>query len=218
MLRFYKDLIPLNSLCFDIGANRGKYTTLFLKCKAQIIAVEPQLTCSRLLKELFTGEKRVTLINAAIGSEVATGTLHIGNNDEVSTLSADFIEAYSIYSHNAWNEKEEVCITTLDQLIEAHGLPFFCKLDIEGWESEALRGLSHAIPLISFEYNFLLKPKSLECITMLSGKGNYVFNFSAYENCIFTSVEWLNDKKMAAFIMEMPAVILHGDLFARLIN
>jgi hypothetical protein len=32
-------------------------------------------------------------------------------------------------------------------------LPYYCKIDVEGWEYEVLLGFSHAIPLMSFEFH-----------------------------------------------------------------
>lgn len=216
MKRFYAKLIPVHGLCFDIGANHGKYTALFLKCNAKVLAVEPQQNCYEDLLEQFGANDRVTLIQAAVGSETAKGMLHIGSNDEVSTLSADFISAYSVYAYNSWKRQEEISVITLDELISRYGMPDFCKLDIEGWETEALKGLSQPAPLISFEYNFLLRSKAIECIALLAEKGNYFFNFSPYEDYKFSSEEWLDERSFTAFINAMPETILHGDIFARI--
>jgi len=43
--------------------------------------------------------------------------------------------------------------TTLDLLIDRFGVPAFCKIDDEGLELEVLRGLSHPVPALSFEYH-----------------------------------------------------------------
>lgn len=218
MTRFYKDFIPVDSLCFDIGANHGRYTALLLKCKARVISVEPQRNCFADLQALFDKNDRVVLVHSAVGSKISNGILHIGNNDEVSSLSADFISAYSVYPQNSWSKAEEVTITTLDQLITDYGIPFFCKLDIEGWEPEALSGLSQPLSFISFEYNQLLSAKAIECICLLADKGKYCFNFSAYEDCVLSSDEWLDEKAFMKFINELPVTILHGDIFARLVG
>ncbi len=215
MERFYGKLIPQNGLSFDIGANQGRYTVLFLRKSSKVIAVEPQQSCFDELVKQFNADDRVVIIQSAIGSAISKGILHIGLNNEVSTLSQDFISAYSVYKYNSWPDQEEVPITTLDQLIAEYGIPDFCKLDIEGWEPEAFKGLSKELPLVSFEYNFLLKPKAIECVKLLADKGNYLFNFSAYEECRFHSEQWMNEKVFSAFIGKMPPAILHGDIYAK---
>jgi len=45
-------------------------------------------------------------------------------------------------------------MVTLDAAtIETFGKPFYCKIDVEGWELDVLKGLSQPIPLISFEFH-----------------------------------------------------------------
>ena len=215
MLRFYRAFIPENGLCFDIGANHGKYLGLFLRYKNKVIAVEPQRSCFEELQKKYGALKKVKLVHAAVGAEKGKAVLFIGKNDEVSTLSQEFMKAYSVYEHNKWESREEVAITTLDDLIKENGIPDFCKLDIEGWETEALKGLSLALPAISFEYNSLLKKKALECVQLLIARGNYFFNFSYYERCEF-SRDWMEGEEIIKFIEDLPADVLHGDIFARI--
>ena len=50
------------------------------------------------------------------------------------------------------HQKEGKTIT-LDQLISRHDLPFFVKIDFEGHEPSALRGMSVPVPYLSFEVN-----------------------------------------------------------------
>lgn len=47
-MRFYEQFIRPNDICFDIGANMGNRTEVFLKLGAKVIAVEPQSECVNL--------------------------------------------------------------------------------------------------------------------------------------------------------------------------
>lgn len=73
----------------------------------------------------------------------------------------------------------EVETITLEQLTSMHGLPFFVKIDVEGYELNVLRGMSVAVPYLSFEVNLPeFKPEGLECIEVLEriaadGRFNY---------------------------------------------
>jgi len=35
---------------------------------------------------------------------------------------------------------------------DEYGLPHFCKIDVEGFEEQALAGLSRPLPVLSFEF------------------------------------------------------------------
>ena len=50
-------------------------------------------------------------------------------------------------------------MTTLDTLVAEYGEPAFCKIDVEGFEVEALKGLSRPLRALSFEYGPPRSPK-----------------------------------------------------------
>jgi hypothetical protein len=141
--------------------------------------------------------------------------LRLSNLDELATLSDDFIAAYQQPGGASWSGFEDVEVMTLDGLIEQFGLPAFCKLDIEGWEPEALRGLSRPLAALSFEYLVRLRSKALTCIKRLDQLGPFEFNFSPYEDFRFMLNAWLDAREFDAWISSLPAAIQCGDIYAR---
>ncbi|MEZ4639278.1 MAG: FkbM family methyltransferase [Caldilineaceae bacterium] len=45
------------------------------------------------------------------------------------------------FAHVTWDEAIDVPVITLDSLIAQHGVPVFCKIDVEGFEHAVLQGL-----------------------------------------------------------------------------
>ena len=67
--QFYGNYINEGDLCFDIGANIGNRTEIFLNLKARVVSVEPVKKTYLILKEKFGNEKNSTLLQLGIGSE-----------------------------------------------------------------------------------------------------------------------------------------------------
>jgi hypothetical protein len=72
-----------------------------------------------------------------------------------------------------------VKMTTLDLLIQEYGVPDYVKVDVEGYELEVLRGLTHPVRMISFECNLPeFCQESTECLNILDSLSKeYRYNF-----------------------------------------
>lgn len=215
--RFYQQFINKGDLCFDVGANMGSRTETFSKLGAKVIAIEPTQNCCQVLRNKFGTAPNVSLLQIALGAQPGKGTLHLANYHEVSTLSTLFIEQYSHQEkHNIlWDKTVQVPLSTLDQLIQEYGLPKFCKIDVEGYETEVLKGLSQPIPYLSFEYNNRLKEKALECLEILSNFPNLSYNFSPYESMQLSLDTWKNQADFHQYLQDLSSNILTGDVYVR---
>jgi hypothetical protein len=115
-----------------------------------------------------------------------------------------------------WNERIPVTVTTLDALIAHYGLPAFCKIDVEGYELEVLKGLSQPIPALSFEYLPACLDTARHCIAHLASLGTYAFNWSVGEAQCLRSAAWLDAEAMYARLMTFTPAEGSGDIYARL--
>jgi FkbM family methyltransferase len=191
-IHFYRSLLNgfhRGCLVFDVGANHGTKTEIFLKLGARVVAVEPDRTNQEILKEKFLKYRLwrvpVVIVGKALSDKDAVETMWIDEPGSAkNTLSRKWVETLRHddtrfgYQHD-FGQRTTVETITLDQLIGAHGVPFFIKIDVEGHEPNVLRGLHCAVPYISFEVNlpeFVLEGQ--ECVEILGrlavdGKFNY---------------------------------------------
>jgi FkbM family methyltransferase len=214
---FYRQYIKEEDLCFDIGANIGERTETFLNLKAKVVSVEPVKESYSILQTKFAANKNVTILPIAIGSVSEQRDIYISNYLEVCTLSELFIKKYKDQKEYniKWDEVRSTEIKTLDQLIKDYGIPAFCKIDVEGYEVEVLKGLSQPIPLLSFEYNARLKNLALECIHELTKFDSLSYNFSSYESMKFSLNSWRNEIEFYSYIEKLPEDIETGDIYVR---
>ena len=82
---FYGQFIKSNDICFDVGANIGNRTKVFLALGAKVIAVEPQSECVQMLRLRFG--KRINIVQKALGQKDGDGVIYIGESSAISSLS-----------------------------------------------------------------------------------------------------------------------------------
>lgn len=216
----YRQFIAPSDLCFDIGAHLGDRTAHFLRLGARVVAVEPQPALLTILKRRFGGNPRVAVVAAALGAAQGRAELAVDPmNPTIATLSPDFVTqagASHGFRHARWRDRVAVDVTTLDDLIAAHGVPNFCKIDVEGYEHAVIDGLSRPLPALSIEYLPAALDPALIALARLSRLGPYRFNRSSGESMRLALPRWLGAAEMAAELRQLAPAERAGDVYALL--
>jgi FkbM family methyltransferase len=200
---FYSEFIGPSDLTFDIGANRGNRTRVFANIGRMVVAVEPQDSCMKLLKAEFGRNPKVKLVKKAVGSREGSAEIMVSNANTLSSLSPEWVDAVrnsGRFSDYAWERKERVEVTTLDILIQTFGVPTFIKIDVEGYEFQALSGLSVPIRTVSFEFVPEYLEAAFKCIDRLLSIGRFRFNYSVGESMRMALDEWVSREAILALL------------------
>lgn len=217
--RFYRQFVSPGDLCFDVGAHVGNRTAALLAVGARVVAAEPQPLLVKTLQRLYGRRKDLTILPLALGAKAGSSSLLIStSNPTVSTLSSAWVAEVSkspSFARTEWDDRAEVETTTLDALIAAYGLPVFCKIDVEGYELEVLRGLSQPLALLSFEYLPPVVDRAIACLNRLMELADYRFNLIESEFPRFELPVWVSAHELAARLEAMPGSQGAGEIFAQ---
>ena len=177
----FSNIIRNGDVVFDIGANVGSKTVIYRKLGAKVICCEPQPECVAVLRQLFSNDLEVEILDVGLGSSPHQGSFSVCS--QANTIST-FSERWKTgrFKEFQWDKVIPVEITTLDSLINTYGRPKYCKIDVEGYELEVLKGLSSRIPCISFEFCKEFVDDTERCVIYLMGLGYRHFNVALRES------------------------------------
>jgi len=77
MSNFLSQFIKKGDLCYDIGANIGYFTKVFLLLGARVISIEPQENNIQRLYDVFNKNKKVIIIPKAVGEKIGSAEMTI---------------------------------------------------------------------------------------------------------------------------------------------
>jgi len=145
--------IQPGDIVWDIGANLGIYTQIFLESvssNGQVVAFEPAPSCFEKLQQKFANVPQVKLKNIAVGSK--DETLLIALEQDPLAATHKIVEAGNVSNSNNLVKVE---VYSSDSIINLAPelIPNVIKIDVEGYEGQVLDGMQN-----------LLTQKQLRCI------------------------------------------------------
>ena len=212
---FRKTLVGFrkNDLIFDIGANRGVKTGIFLELGARVVAVDPDVSNQKTLTERFLSyrlrTKPVVVVGKAVSDQNGQETFWISEPGfDMNTLNAKWAETLAKDPARfgrtfQYPEKRQVETITLEQMISTYGRPFYIKIDVEGYELNVLKGLKTAVPYLSFEVNLPdFRTEGEQCIARLREiVPDGSFNCAIQNDLVFS--DWLSYENFARAFAEV---------------
>ncbi len=149
-------LLPGLETVVDIGANRGQFSLAVRHWapNARVFAFEPLAEASARFKRVFDSDEKVTLHQAAIGAKAGESVIHVAASDDSSSLLPISDMQEKLFPRTGEVRREKIRVGRLadfvlpDDIIE----PAMLKLDVQGYELEALRGCEDLLDSFSQVY------------------------------------------------------------------
>lgn len=128
----------------DVGANKGQFSLLAYSLfpRACIIAFEPLPEPAVRFRRVFRDDANVRLHEMAIGSMTGQATIHVSARDDSSSLLAIGKMQCGIFPGTQETGIKAVAVRRLEDVLRPDEIaaPALLKLDVQGYELEALRG------------------------------------------------------------------------------
>jgi len=219
-ISFYSQFFQPGDLCFDVGANNGNFAEMLCELGGCVVAIEPQPACIPKIREKLERFDSATVINIAVGNQQGYVEMILPHEEsQIASISKEWVKRVkesNRFSEHSWDNKISVPMRKLDDLVEKYGVPVFCKIDVEGYEEEVLKGLSHAPRFLSFEYTPENEGAVTSCINRMSEIGTFKFNFAIHQCWQFYWHEPLSADELIAQLEGTidPVIRQGGDVYA----
>lgn len=163
--RLFSQFVAPGDLVFDVGANIGEFSEVFLSLGAKVVSFEPN---PRIIPQLLATCARYGAVveEVAVGPMSGWAELNVTDWHALSTLSQEWKAVSKARYGTEWSEQFRVPVVTLDAMAAKHGQPAFIKIDVEGYEARVLSGLSRVPRYLSFEFHREYLHATLECLSM----------------------------------------------------
>jgi FkbM family methyltransferase len=218
MDRMYAQFVRPGDLVFDAGAHVGDRVAAFRRLGARVVAIEPQPALVRTLRLIYRRDDGVFVEPVALGAAPGTVELKLNlDNPTVSTASDEFVAAAHGapgWHDQAWSRRISVPLMTLDGLIARHGVPSFIKIDVEGFEAQALAGLTRPIAALSFEFTLIQRAVAHAALDRCVALGFSGFDAALGESQTLVHGTWRSADAIRRWLDGLPADANSGDIYA----
>jgi len=169
-----------------------------------------------MLEHRFANDSFVHIVPKGVAARAGSLLMFISERDSTISTFTEKWKTGRFKDYTDWNITKNIPVTTLDVLIAQYGTPRFCKIDVEGFEYEALQGLSTPIPMLSFEFAEEFLGDARRCLDHLTALSDRtVFNFSLADSLEWGLPWWSEADVVFDSLCALTGNLLWGDIYAK---
>jgi FkbM family methyltransferase len=140
----------------DIGANKGQFALVARKKfpKARIDSFEPLSAAADIFEKVFKNDDNTFLHRIAVGKKEDVATIHVSNKADSSSLLPIGENQVSLFPGTQELEQRSIKVAPLEKIIARNDIqqPAMLKIDVQGYELEALYGCQSLFDKINYIY------------------------------------------------------------------
>ena len=141
------------NLMLDIGAGEGNYILRLRKSgfQGQVVSFEPMKSVFEELRRKVSADPKWSCHNLGIGSEAGEALINVSANSVSSSLLPITGKQTSVVEETGYIATERITVETLDRLRGKLVQPadrVFLRLDVQGFEKQALLGAAETLPQV----------------------------------------------------------------------
>lgn len=178
----------MRKLIFDLGMHKGEDTEFYLSKGFHVVAVEANpFLCEYVHQKLQNQiqNKTLQIINNGIGDKCGVFEFYINNSHSVwSSFNKE------IGSRESEVQKVEIQMLRFENLVSKYGVPYYAKIDIEGYDHYVLESL----------VNLKEKPK------YISVENGFPFMLDLLTASGYDSFKFINQAEISKMVCPKPAL------------
>jgi FkbM family methyltransferase len=140
----------------DIGANRGQFALAARHCfpEARIFSFEPLAGPAAMYRAVFGRDDRAMVVEAAVGPQSGETEIHLSARDDSSSLLPITGRQDELFPGTSEAGRAKIRVVRLADVLPAHEVaaPALLKLDVQGFELQALEGCEEVLPQFDWVY------------------------------------------------------------------
>jgi FkbM family methyltransferase len=149
-------MAPELSTVVDIGCNRGQFSLAARRWVpgANVFAFEPLAGPAAVFCKVFADDNQIRFFQTAVGPQAGKTTIHVSGADDSSSLLPISGLQQRLYPGTGEVGTETIRVGRLSDFVTAEDIkaPSLLKLDVQGFELEALRGCEDLLDRFSQVY------------------------------------------------------------------